>query len=147
MAVLELTRRMAAGGALFLALVGAQAPQPDYAVGQVWEYRTRPGDEGSLLRIQQVEESGPAPGPIYHISVIGVRFRQAPLSGQLAHLPVSRATLDASVTRLSATTPSFPDVSPGIAQWREVRGGVFTIPLAEVVDMVERMVAQQSSQP
>ena len=29
-----------------------QAPLPQYEAGQVWEYRTRPGEEGSLLKIQ-----------------------------------------------------------------------------------------------
>lgn len=143
MGLFEMAGRIAAAAALFAAPAGAQEPRTAYSVGQVWEYRTRPSDEGSLLRIQNIEDSSEA-GPIYHISVIGVRFRQAPLSGELAHLPVSRVTLDASVTRLSGATPSFPDVTPGIAQWREARGGVFTVPLAEIVDMLERMVAQQS---
>ena len=147
MAMLELLRRMAAAVTLAVLLTGAQGPRPEYTVGQIWEYRTRAGDEGSLVRIQQIEEMAAADGPIYHISVIGVRFRQAPLSGQLAHLPVSRTTLDASLTRLSSQTRSFPDVAPGIAHWREARGGVFTVPLAQVVDMVERMVAQQVGQP
>ena len=42
--------------AISLGVMGATAPSHDYAAGQVWEYHTRPGDEGSLLRIQKVEQ-------------------------------------------------------------------------------------------
>lgn len=71
------------------------APEPTrFAEGQVWEYRTRPGDEGSLLKIQRVE-AGPDGSAIYHISVIGVRLGgQAGV--QLQHLPVSAETLNGS---------------------------------------------------
>ena len=123
--------------AVSLGLMGAASSQHDYAEGQVWEYHTRPGDEGSLLRIQKVEQLDKI-GPVYHISVIGVHFVRAPLTGQVQHLPVSQATLDASVTRLSSSTALFPDPSAGIAQWRGAHGGVFTIPLADIVGLVEK---------
>jgi hypothetical protein len=120
-----------------------------YQEGQTWEYQTRPEDTGSLLRIQKVEEN-PAfakYGPIYHISVIGVRFRDAPLSGDLPHLPVSRETLDASVTRLSYSSVTFPAADPGIAEWRSAHGGVFTIPLADIISSVEQMFKHGSPRP
>ena len=131
--------RLMALAVMSLGLMGAAAPSHDYAADQVWEYNTRPGDEGSLLRIQKIEELDKI-GPVYHISVIGVHFAHAPLAGQVQHLPVSRATLDASVTRLSSSTVPIPDPSDGIAQWRAAKGGVFTIPLADVVSLVEQTV-------
>ena len=113
-----------------------------YAEGQVWEYHTRPSDEGSLLRIQKIEQSAqPANfGPIYHISIIGIHFASAPLSGQLQHAPVFASSLNASVTRLSKLQPVFPDPSEGIIQWRAANGGVFTIPIAEIVNLIEQTV-------
>ena len=124
------------------ALLGAADPASRYAEGQVWEYRTRSGDEGSLLKIQSVEDH-PAfreQGPVYHISVVGVR-----LGGQtgsvIQHLPVSRATLDASVTRLSDRPIPFPDAAEGISQWREAEGGVFAIPMSQIIDFVEQAVS------
>ena len=115
-------------------------PGIQYQEGQVWEYRTRPEDTGSVLRIQKIEEgTGFAKyGPIYHISIIGVQFRDVPLSGTLQHLPVSRETLDASVTRLSNSAATFPSAKPGIEEWRSAKGGVFTIPLAEIIGAVEQ---------
>lgn len=138
------TKRVLLGLATLIFLVGAASPQFEYAEGQVWEYRTRPGDEGSLLRIQEIEALAEFAdeGPAYHISIIGVRFT-GPLAGELQHAPVSRQSLDASVTRLADTEAAFPEPDEGIAQWRAAQGGVFTIPIAEVVGFIEQAVRQQ----
>lgn len=119
---------------------GAAPPQHSYAAGQIWEYKTRPGDEGSLLKIQQVEDN-PAfqgKGQIYHISVIGFHLANPQVTPVLPHAPVSRQTLDASVTRLTTSSASFPDAAPGIAQWREAKGGVFTISVAQIVEILDQ---------
>jgi hypothetical protein len=133
-------------GALAITTAGHSETQTVYREGQVWEYRARPEDNGSLLRIQKIETDPVFKkyGPIYHISVIGVRFNGIPLSGELAHLPVSRQTLDASVTRQSTASVTFPDAAPGIAEWRLAKGGVFTIPLSEIIGAVEQMFRQGS---
>ena len=126
--------------------LSAQAPAPKYALGQVWEYKTRPQDAGSLLKIQRIETYGDR--PVYHISIIRVHFSQPGFAGILPHLPVSDETLDASVTRLSPTTPDFPttSVDEGIAEWRKAKGGVFTIPVAEIIAIVEQSVSGQPKQ-
>lgn len=132
---------------LLLAMVVGSAVQGPagsrYAEGQVWEYRTRPGEEGSLLKIQRVElPPGTGPGAeIYHISIIGLH-----LNGQteLQHAPVSREALDASVTRLSDSRVAFPDVMQGISEWREARGGVFTIPVAQIAQIVDQAIRRAS---
>jgi len=121
----------------FFALQGQTVERPAYAAGQVWEYRTRAAEPESLLKIQQVEKD-PNGTAIYHVSVIGVRLP----GGAMPHLPVSRETLDASVTRLSPRTPAFPDPSEGISIWRENKGGVFTVSIAEALDFVDQAIAQ-----
>jgi hypothetical protein len=137
--------RTAMAGLMLACLTAAAPPRPPYAEGQVWEYHTRPGDEGSLLRIQKIENLEGF-GRVYHISIIGVHFAGLPLSGQLQHAPVSDQSLDVSVTRLSGSTTVFPDPAPGIAEWRQANGGVFTIPIAEVVGLVEQTVRAQTGQ-
>ncbi len=118
--------------------------EPDrYAAGQVWEYRTRPTDTGSLLKIQQAENHPDFEGPVYHISIIGLRFRDTGIDPVVPHTPVSRRTLDASATRLSSETPDFPDPREGIAIWRSDKGGVFTISVAEIVEFVDQQVSRQ----
>ena len=114
-----------------------------YAEGQVWEYRTRPGEEGSLLKIQRIEQhpAFSAQGGIYHISIVGLRLSGATQIRALPHAPVSRQTLDASVTRLATRSPDFPDAEEGIAHWRAAQGGVFTITVAEIAEMLDQSLS------
>ena len=131
--------------AFTLFLAAAVAPHPQaYQAGQVWEYRTRPADAGSLLKIQKIETDPETAryGPIYHISVVGVHLFGQSAASAIAHLPVSRSVLDESVTRLVTSNAEFPDVEEGIASWREANGGVFTIPVDEIVMTVDDIAAQ-----
>ncbi len=131
--------RILAALASLVLLTGLSEPDR-YVAGQVWEYRTRPADSGSLLKIQRVEQD-PTLGPIFHISVIGLRLRNQDIDPVLSHTPVSLETLDASVTRLSTKGSTFPDPAEGIAEWRSARGGVFTITVAEIVELVDRQTS------
>lgn len=129
---------------------GAMAATPTvdrYAEGQVWEYQTRPGDQGSLLKIQKIEVSPQfaKSGPVYHVSIIGIHFDGLPVNGTLQHAPFSRASLDASVTKLSASKAEFPDANGGIAEWRKAQGGVFTVTVAEAVNFAEQTMRKQMS--
>jgi hypothetical protein len=119
--------------------VAAQAAPPHsvYAVGQVWQYHTRPGDEGSLLKIQSIEGGEDGAPAIHHISIIGVHIGPNGVIGVIAHAPVSTATLDQSVTELVKSSAAFPDAKPGIADWRAAKGGVFTISVAEIVGLID----------
>jgi hypothetical protein len=132
--------------AIFAALVllavvalgaAAQPATHDYAVGQVWKYHTQPGDADSLIRIGAIEES-PVVGTIYHIGVIGVHVPGMNVPTTIGHLPVSRHTLDMSVTELTKSEAAFPDMASGIEQWRQAHGGVFTISIAEIAGMIAK---------
>jgi len=136
-------------GLLMVALVGvsaqAQPSRPAYAAGQVWRYASRAGDEGSLLKIGRVE-TDPAFQhglPIYHISLIGVHLGRDQNLTVIGHLPVSKETLDKSVTVLTESNAEFPDVSEGIDQWKQANGGVFTISVAEIVAIVDQSVREK----
>ena len=143
-------RQALIGIALMLGLAGAgaawaQTDHPAYAAGQVWTYHTRPGDDGSLLKIQQVEDDPALTklGPIYHISIIRVHLGPTRGLNEIGHSPVSKETLDKSVVALVKTEAAFPDASGGIEQWRAAKGGVFTISVAEIVDLIDKAVTQQ----
>ena len=116
------------------------APPNRYAEGQVWEYKTRPQDSGSLLKIQRVEDGGSL-CTIYHISIVGLVIGGHVTN--LTHSPVSRTTLDASVTRLSNVTRDWPKPDEGIAEWRAAKGCVFTIPVAKIADIMDQAVMRQ----
>ena len=136
-------RRAAFTLAAIVGLIGLTGfAKPDrYAVGQVWEYRTRPGDEGSLLKIQRIESFGPPERNerVYHISVIGFRLRTG--GTVLEHSPVSRETLDASLTRPVDQAIEFPDPANGILDWKAHNGGVFTITVAEIIELIDQQTS------
>lgn len=121
------------------------APTPDYAPGQVWSYRTRPGDEASRLKIQMIEhypaEGQSAEDRVFHVSVAGVTFANADVPGEIAHAPVSRETLDASLVALTDSGAVFPDPAEGVASWKEGAGGVFSLTIAELVQMYDDVTA------
>ena len=129
---------------LLSALIGVVVPPSRYAEGQVWAYKARPQDTGSLVKIQKIED-GPN-GKIYHISLIGIQIRPGEAS-VLQHAPVSQQTLDNSVTKKMPDPGTFPDATPGIAEWRNAHGGVFTISLAEIADVLSQAAARQEQAP
>jgi hypothetical protein len=120
----------------------APSPGHAYAEGQVWHYRTRPGEEGSVVAIRRVEAvpEARALGPVFHVSLIGVKLGDR-FGTVIPHLPVSRETLDASVTRLAKGRYELPPFEEGIAEWRAARGGVFTLDLAGIVGFTQTMLA------
>lgn len=126
----------------FAAFTGQTAPD-QYATGQVWEYRTRQGDEGSLLKIQRIDGDPVFQdiGPIYHISVVGFHLSNPQMTPMLPHAPVSRQTLDASVTKLSTKITQFPDVDAGMAEWKGAEGRVYTISIADIIDSLDQATA------
>ena len=128
-------------------LIAAASPGKVYAEGQVWEYRTRPGDTGSLLKIQKIETFPglKQTGLVYHVGLIGVHFSGLPKASELRHAPFSKASLDASVTRLSHSKAAFPDPTEGIAMWRADRGGVYTITVAEALRVAEQTLAHPTN--
>ena len=103
-----------------------------YEEGQVWAYRTRRGEERSLVKIQRVEADPEMSEPIFHVSLVGLKW---PGTHVLAHAPVSKATLDMSVTFLCPDPGEFPSPEEGIVAWKRARGGVYSVSLAAIAEM------------
>ena len=116
----------------------------DFAEQQVWSYKTRKGEEGSTILINKVENDAKL-GQIFHISVAKVRVKnpRAPsgVSNELPHFPVSKQTLEASCTKLVGKSAPNPDYLEGYNEWKRAfdqgKAGVFTISVAEIVQIVE----------
>jgi hypothetical protein len=119
-----------------------------YSEGQVWTYRTRTGEEGSTFVIRAIE-SYPGEGQVFHIGIDGVKIRNHRIAGgiqtAMRHAAVSVETLDASA--IGVTDIAVPD-----ERWREgfdiwklafANGdaAVFHIPVAAILDYIERIVA------
>ncbi|MGE3856557.1 MAG: hypothetical protein AB7G21_06345 [Dehalococcoidia bacterium] len=77
---------------------------------------------------------------MFHIQVQNVSVpnpRRGSPETMLPHLPVSRAALAGSVLALAHGELERGPFELGYRTWKDDRGGVFTIPLDEIVDLVE----------
>jgi hypothetical protein len=137
--------------AVLIVVMGASTAR-EYAVGQVWTYHVRPGDESSTLQINKIDQD-PTLGAIFHISVFGVHISGSRSTGNIAselpHLPVSKQTLDASVEALSSNPYRQVAYEQGYSIWRQAfdsgHGGVYTITIAEIISTVEKAIARVGS--
>jgi len=122
----------------------------DFDVGQVWAYKTRPGEQDSTLLIDKVEDD-PKLGRIYHISVskIHIKGGAATFTDELPHIPVSLQTLTASCTHLVGRSDPNPMYLRGYRVWRQAfeagHAGIYTISVSEILDLTEKMLQQPST--
>jgi hypothetical protein len=148
----KLLAAMAALAAMLLA-VGCDddSPRPTipFEPGQVWTYRTRPGEEGSRVIVCRVENDADL-GQIVHVYVNGLRMRNknAP-HGTVDHVPhmaYSARAMRRSVVKLEATGTSLPQFEERYHEWRtkfmQSRAGVWTAPLADSIAGMESVMSQ-----
>ena|ERR1700722_1293578 len=119
------------------------SPEPSknskFKPGQVWQYKTRSGEEKSSITILKVE-SVPKIGTIVHVRVENVRLRNCtggPEPDTFQHMPFTHDAIEASITKLVSKTSNVPDYKDGYDEWRNACGGVYTISVAEAVAVAE----------
>jgi hypothetical protein len=98
-----------------------------FVPGQVWSYKTRPGEEDSTVTILRVE-STPKLGVIVHVRIDGIHFSNCtggPSPRRIEHAPFSRAALEASVGSKVGSLSKVPDYSAGYHDWLSHCGGVY----------------------
>jgi hypothetical protein len=125
-----------------LSLAGASpAETPAFAVGQHWSYDTREEDPKSTLIVGRVEEL-PGQRLVVHISVIDLNLHgpDGMVMSVVAHVPISAEALRKSVKQEVPPVPSPDEFAGGYETWRRAKGGVYTIPVREVIETIERTV-------
>lgn len=121
-----------------------------YEPGQVWRYRTRPGEEASRVGIVKVD-SDPKLGHIIHIMVMGLALKNpaAPggISQSISHLPYLESGIDASVTDLESSGVALSGWEGGYDHWKkpfdEGKAGVWSIPVEEAIAAMEQALSQE----
>ena len=118
-----------------------------YKVGQVWSYKTRPGEKKSTFIVLKVE-SHPKLGNIIHIALRDLKLRK-PNGGLIeaaSHLPFAEEAINMSAVKLLKEKAELPDYEEGYGLWREAfdagKAGVYTISVAEAVGVMEETLNQ-----
>ena len=134
---------------LLLSLAAAPAVAASFEEGQIWRYQTRPGEEASRLFIARIDR-GIGTQTIYHIYLDGLKLKNPLYEGgvqdHLPHAPVTRQSLETSVTELLEESATMPDIAEGYAAWllafEKGQAGVFTLPVNQIVQHIEDAFAQ-----
>lgn len=136
-------------GPYMLAPPMTAAPTTDqrYQAGQRWRCQGRHADEQPLLLINEIS-THPRGGLIYHISLQGLKIRNARTPGQLltemAYLPVAVQTLDHSHMTLLDTQPVNPAYREGRQQWQTAfdagNAAVYGNTVAAIVQLIEKQL-------
>jgi hypothetical protein len=129
--------------------VDIEAKHPRYSPGQVWTYRSRPGEEQSRMVVLRVDKKEPL-GFIIHIQVDGIAIKStsAPdgYARTISHLPFSVASIDASVIKMERVGP-VPDFDEGYRTWRDAfdqnKAGVWTTTIAGAISAMESALNQK----
>jgi hypothetical protein len=129
---------------MFSKLFSGTVQDDKYAVGQIWEYQTREGEEKSTLTIVNVEKNKKN-GTIINVFVGGLKVKNPNadngLSDEITHLPFSKEAVEKSVTRLIGTTKKLPDYKEGYDEWRTAfnneEAGIFIITVKEAIEVME----------
>jgi hypothetical protein len=114
-----------------------------FGAGQVWHYKARAQEPASRVLILLVERDAKL-GEIVHIRVSGLHLKGPKgETSQVGHLPYEGKSLRSSVTTLeSRDNPVPPDYQGGYKAWKGAfdsgKAGVFTAPLAEVLNGLEK---------
>jgi hypothetical protein len=110
-------------------------PEPttssQFEPGQVWRYKNRPGEEASRVIIGKIDR-WPTSGTIVHVKLTGLQ-----IASGIPHAPVDEDHLSGSVTDLTSEAADLDGFEKGYEVWRAARGGIWAIPLAEIVEIVE----------
>jgi hypothetical protein len=123
----------------------SQRLQGQVARGQVWSYRTRPGEEGSLLVVGAIDRA-PGRGRVVHVKVTGVLFKAPQLPGgyahEIMHLTLTEDALLESVTeQVDAPGVTLRGFDGGYANWLDAyeAGTLFVqkVPLAKALTALE----------
>ena len=119
--------------------------QSKVAPGQTWTYKTRAQEPLSTLTILKMESHLKA-GDIVHVRITGLNLKNSQhpsgIQDTLPHMPISAEALSKCVIECVANG-AVPDYQKGYDIWREQKGGVFTISVAECIQHIESIVSGQ----
>ncbi len=124
-----------------------EAAHSMFKPGQVWAYKTRLGEEKSLLTVVKVD-SDPRMGNIVSVYLDGLQLMDT--SGNstyrtvIPHMAFAENTLKESVTRLIKAGADLPNYEEGYQAWlsefNSGGGSVFVVPVSKAIGTEEDLL-------
>jgi hypothetical protein len=111
-----------------------------FAPGQMWSYATRPGEEQSRIIIDAVDHDERL-GTMVYVTVQGIGIKNPRLKQgiqDMIHLPFSEEALYKSGITKVSDNEQLPAFQEGYEEWKKQNGGVFTVPVADVLAAIEK---------
>lgn len=121
---------------------GPEAVFSAFELGAVWSYEARPGEESSTFTVRCIE-AAPDGGRTVHIEVGGISVETAGgVANSIGHLPVAEDSLTAVIVERVGFDegPASQSFIDGYSSWVRASGGIWTLPLGDVLDEVEATV-------
>nr|WP_298133190.1 hypothetical protein [uncultured Pseudoxanthomonas sp.] len=123
-----------------------------YEIGQRWRCLGRHAAETPVLTINRIDQH-PLGGEILHVSVTNAHIRHPGLRNGVittfAHLPIIGQVLERSDAELVGQGMPDPAYLDGYHQWKQAfdagHAGSYGIPLAEILDLIEMMLAKRDT--
>jgi hypothetical protein len=118
-----------------------------YSVGQIWDYQTRPGEEGSTFTIVNIEDH-PDLGTIISIYVEGLHltYQNDRMLTEISHMPFSIDAIEQSIISLKGKTNVLPEFNEGYESWKvqlsKGAAGIFTININKAIEYMEQAINQ-----
>lgn len=108
--------------------------------GQVWSYKTRPGEATSTLTVLKIEQYKDL-GRVVHIRVDQIQMIN-PLKGNVVtdipHLPFKELAVQKSITKFVRQAASLPEYKEGYETWKAAylqgQAGAFDRPVNATLD-------------
>lgn len=122
-----------------------------YCVGQVWAYKTRHHEPHSRLSIVRIDKDIRGDVIIHtwidHLQIKNPNHPDGEIH-ELPHTPFTVEALDSSLTHLDKTIHELPDQTEGYSIWHQAwkkgQASIFSMPVRELVDMVEASLCKGS---
>ncbi len=137
---------------IFISCGGDENKEPETAniefkPGQLWSYKTRPGEERSTIQILKTE-TNPAFGKVVHINVNGIKIKNPAhpkgFSQGVSHLPLTEAAVRKSVVKLVQENVPIPDYSNQYQAWVKAvnngKGGVLDLPVSRILNNIQNSI-------
>ena len=121
----------------------------NFAVGQVWTYESRPGEEKSTAIVGAISVSA-LQELVVHVKVVGVHVGQAAhpwgIHSEITHIPIFAGCFAESVLVRSLGTPDLSGFQEGYEEWQHERtygdAGIFDVSLSEAIGLIEKTILE-----